>query len=183
MALTYTPNINLAMQQDKHDKLNWDAITANWQKIDTAIGSGGGGGSALDYSTSEQNTGRKWIDGKDIYCITFDRSEHPVGSRGTIADASNIDILIAAAVTTESDGIMAVIGTGGRGVYIYNNNLIYYTAEVGMMLYCTIWYTKLAANEQRRVFYSDERSDSKSSGSSTDKSSDSSNDSQEDVSV
>ena len=39
MALTYTPNINLAMQQDKHDKLNWDAITANWQKIDEAFGS------------------------------------------------------------------------------------------------------------------------------------------------
>ena len=39
MGLTYTPNINLALQQDKSDKLNWDAVTSNWQKIDEAFGS------------------------------------------------------------------------------------------------------------------------------------------------
>ena len=44
MAITYTPNIGLAMQQDKTDKLNWDAITENWQKIDEAFASYSGGG-------------------------------------------------------------------------------------------------------------------------------------------
>ena len=43
MGLTYTPNINLALQQDKSDKLNWDAVTSNWQKIDEAFGSYSGG--------------------------------------------------------------------------------------------------------------------------------------------
>lgn len=38
MAITYTPNLNLAMQENKSDKLNWDAITENWMKIDAAIG-------------------------------------------------------------------------------------------------------------------------------------------------
>ena len=38
MGITYTPNLNLAMQQDKTDTLNWDAVTTNWQKIDTAFG-------------------------------------------------------------------------------------------------------------------------------------------------
>lgn len=32
---------------------------------------GGGGSSAIDYSTTEQKTGRKWIDGKDIYERTY----------------------------------------------------------------------------------------------------------------
>lgn len=39
MAKTYTPNLHLALQQDKTDKLDWDAITSNWQIIDTAFGS------------------------------------------------------------------------------------------------------------------------------------------------
>lgn len=38
MAITYTPNLNLAMQENKSDNLNWDAITENWRKIDAAIG-------------------------------------------------------------------------------------------------------------------------------------------------
>lgn len=38
MAITYTTNLGLAMQQDKSDRLNWDAVTENWQKIDTAFG-------------------------------------------------------------------------------------------------------------------------------------------------
>ena len=33
-------------------------------------GSGGGGTKIPDYSTTEQKTGRKWIDGKDEYVIT-----------------------------------------------------------------------------------------------------------------
>lgn len=32
---------------------------------------GGGGGGGVNYSTTEQNTGLKWIDGKDIYQKTF----------------------------------------------------------------------------------------------------------------
>lgn len=38
MAITYTPNIRLALQENKQDYLNWDAIVSNWQKIDAEIG-------------------------------------------------------------------------------------------------------------------------------------------------
>ena len=31
---------------------------------------GGGGADGVDYSTTEQKTGRKWIDGKDVYIRT-----------------------------------------------------------------------------------------------------------------
>ena len=34
-------------------------------------GGSSGGGGGIDYSTTEQNTGLKWIDGKDIYQKTF----------------------------------------------------------------------------------------------------------------
>lgn len=38
MAITYTPNINLELQENKQDFLNWDAIVRNWKKIDYEIG-------------------------------------------------------------------------------------------------------------------------------------------------
>jgi len=39
-------------------------------------GSGGGGGGTKlpDYSTTEQKTGRKWVDGKDEYVITVQKT-------------------------------------------------------------------------------------------------------------
>ena len=39
MGKTYTQNLNLALQLDKSDQLDWDAVTENWQKIDAAFGS------------------------------------------------------------------------------------------------------------------------------------------------
>lgn len=39
-----------------------------WVKISVPGGSTSGG---VDYSTEEQDTGRKWIDGKPIYCKTL----------------------------------------------------------------------------------------------------------------
>ena len=38
MAITYTDNLHLAMQEDKSDNLDWDALTNNWKIIDAAIG-------------------------------------------------------------------------------------------------------------------------------------------------
>ena len=32
---------------------------------------GAGGSSGINYSTTEQRTGQKWIDGKDIYCKCY----------------------------------------------------------------------------------------------------------------
>lgn len=39
-------------------------VEGSWNKMDAPSG-------GVDYSTTEQNTGRKWIDGKDIYSITI----------------------------------------------------------------------------------------------------------------
>jgi hypothetical protein len=45
MSVTYTQNIELGLQLDKTEYLDWDVITENWRKIDAA--SGGGGGSTV----------------------------------------------------------------------------------------------------------------------------------------
>ncbi len=39
-------------------------VNGKWNKMDAPSG-------GVDYSTTEQNTGRKWIDGKDIYQKTY----------------------------------------------------------------------------------------------------------------
>ena len=38
MATTYTENLNLALQEDDNDYLDWQAIQDNWKKIDGAFG-------------------------------------------------------------------------------------------------------------------------------------------------
>lgn len=38
MAVTYTPNIHLGLQENKQDFLYWDAIVENWKIIDREIG-------------------------------------------------------------------------------------------------------------------------------------------------
>jgi hypothetical protein len=44
----------------------------------TYAGGGGAGGDGIDYSTTEQLTGKKWIDGKDIYQLTIVLKENNV---------------------------------------------------------------------------------------------------------
>ena len=112
-------------------------------------GGTGSGAKTIDFSTEEQETGAKWIDGSMIYCITFDRSEHPVGANGTISDLSSLNIgtFLDGMLTASTSGITAetVMGTFGRGLYIENNDLKYYTEDSGLVSYVTIWYTKAAA--------------------------------------
>lgn len=40
-------------------------VEGSWSKMDAPSG-------GVDYSSTEQNTGRKWIDGKPIYCKVID---------------------------------------------------------------------------------------------------------------
>ena len=70
-------------------------------------GGSGGGASTFQFSTDEQKTNLKWIDGKDIYCKTviFDMPsktynynhgipiDTPLGAEGTIVVDGNISLL------------------------------------------------------------------------------------------
>lgn len=46
---------------------------------------GGGSGANIDYSTEEQYTGKKWIDGKKIYQKSYSR-EGAISTSGTVID-------------------------------------------------------------------------------------------------
>ena len=46
-------------------------LTVNGVTTDIYIPSGGSGGGGVDYSTTEQNTGIKWIDNSPIYQLSF----------------------------------------------------------------------------------------------------------------
>ncbi len=53
------------------DYLLLDSPTNGTRKILASNVGGSGGGGGVDYSTTEQDTGLKWIDGKPIYQKTF----------------------------------------------------------------------------------------------------------------
>lgn len=48
--------------------LKYDSANSVWKNANE---SGGGGGGGIDYSTIEQDTGLKWIDGRPIYQKTY----------------------------------------------------------------------------------------------------------------
>lgn len=62
-----------------------------WGKIKAYVEANADGSGACDYSYSEQKTGAKWIDGKDIYCKTVDVDLFPSStSETTTSYAHNI---------------------------------------------------------------------------------------------
>lgn len=78
--------------------------------------------SAIDYSTTEQNTGLKWIDGKPIYQKTFNVSANSYADISTL----NIDKVVS------SDGIMELTGGVFYHLNIYGEStyLAYYETDV-----------------------------------------------------
>lgn len=71
------------------------------------------GGSSWDYSTSEVNTGQKWIDGKDIYCKVI--TENVVAGDNSIVISGASEILPMTMFTgLQTNGTQIMMG------YIYN---------------------------------------------------------------
>jgi hypothetical protein len=62
------------------------AIYYNGHLQSTKGGGSSSGGGGIDYSTTEQNTGLKWIDGKPIYRRTFDFSIDDLVNGGISSD-------------------------------------------------------------------------------------------------
>lgn len=117
--------------------------------------------SGLDYSTSEIDTGTKWIDGKKIYKKTVDFGQYPEQSGSPVGVAhgiSNLDKVI------KMEGIMYVYGysdqtdafvpifsgspySGGNSslevyegkVWIQRGNIVYGDSQ---NIYVTLYYTK-----------------------------------------
>lgn len=76
------------------DTLGGVKVGSGLSITDGVLSASGGGGSALNYSTTEQNTGVTWIDGKAVYqkTVPFDSS---TGNESTVdLTACDIDRLI-----------------------------------------------------------------------------------------
>ena len=105
----------------------------------------GSGGGVLDYSYDEQDTGRKWIDGKPIYSKTI-FNENATGATFDFAVPSDIEYLIEAKIiyiqTGGYPGITVVYDGAGRiaTAGTYQAGVTGTAAAAGRWLY--IEYTK-----------------------------------------
>lgn len=107
--------------------------------------------SDMDYSTSEQDTGCKWIDGKKIYKKTIDFGALPNATNKAVAHGiSNLDRIIKVEQSIDNNGTGFLEISSGNA----NNNTfnLYGTATAisvtvtdnrsGCYAYFTLWYTK-----------------------------------------
>jgi len=86
----------------------WDAT--KWERAVLSDSAGGGGGGGVTYSTTEQNTGLTWVDGKDIYQKTYHFTElTEQRSKNYDISSDNIDFVIA------SEGTVKFGANGGFG--------------------------------------------------------------------
>ena len=93
-----------------------------------------------DYSTTEQKTGQKWIDGKDIYCRVFTGLSITTNAswQDTGIDISNVDTIINGFSTDDSK--QSIVCSFGFGT---NNSLIFRAyISTNVITSITLFYTK-----------------------------------------
>lgn len=124
-----------------------EKILSKLEDISNSISGGGSGGAGVNYSTSEINTGIKYIDNKPVYQKTIVLNnatngtvlatgvEHVIECSGYVTDSSGTEVCIPYAVSTTSAGVWK--DNTDSAIFIcssaYNNR----KAEI------TIKYTKL----------------------------------------
>jgi len=134
----------------------WNALTTAQKKAydtyqitdDYTEGSGG----LPDYSTTEQKTGQKWIDGKDRYFITVDVGVLPNNNVKRVSCPLNIDTLIDIRGVTDKKRVLphVYVASGYSefiGVSYTSDDQIAISTNQdfsGESAYVTLWYTKTA---------------------------------------
>lgn len=128
-----------------------DSNTDGTRKI-LASNIGGGSGSGVNYSTTEQDTGLKWIDGKPIYQKTYSEVlRSTLGNGATwyvMNDLLNKNVLHSVTTYTQEDAnlfsITNFIGLACRSYTGLAELMIpgSLNLSIGGRLTATIWYTK-----------------------------------------
>ena len=154
-AVTYGAAVGAAKRYtDEHSGGSSDAVKYTEQTLTSAQQAQareniGAAAAAIDYSTTEQDTGIKWVDGKTIYQITY---SIPSGmTQGIIADVSalTVDNLLRieglgadeANYTGAKWTNEATSGIANRCIFIDSNEKLQFQGNY-YLNYCTIWYTK-----------------------------------------
>lgn len=104
----------------------------------------------IDYSTTEQDTGRKWIDGKPIYRKTYVKTamgEYPNELPANLETMVNVESALK--YTGEATIITPIYSTGSSdyfGAYFNNNTLMlrdtHTSTATGVTIIVSIYYTK-----------------------------------------
>ena len=127
------------------------STTYSSSKIEQLISGIGGGG--VDYSTSEQDTGLKWIDGRPIYQKTYRQKLTSSMSNGAAWYAMN-DLINKQIIKDETffgqDSTMSNYFSGTIGIQAPDNSGVAQillsgsisSIPAGYILTSTIWYTK-----------------------------------------
>lgn len=106
--------------------------------------------SNMDYSTSEQDTGCKWIDGKPIYRKTVFFSSIASGDIRTAHGINNISLVVKHEAFFISDGsyvpIPTLVNTSGGNYFaiwsIGPTTVRTFSSVQFQDIYVTLWYTK-----------------------------------------
>lgn len=120
--------------------------------VEEAIKEAGSGASLPDYSTEEQATGQKWIDGKDIYFITLSTPIQISANDQWIDTGLNgIDSLIDYTIrlTREDEQVGSGFNSGYIDVVVRNNTLNvkghnFTITDLYAISSMTVYYTKNA---------------------------------------
>lgn len=104
----------------------------------------------VDYSTTEQNTGIKWIDGKDIFSKTIAFGALPASSEKDVSSGlTNINIIKMEAVATSSDDTLYIPYNAANNfvglLYIYNTDSVRIWSNTDLSSHdavVTLYYTK-----------------------------------------
>ena len=113
----------------------------------------GGGSSSFQYSRDEQKTNLKWIDGKDIYCKSYDITSTSNIANGTVLDStlkiSYVDTLIGIEgfVNSNNDAYVPVNwqnGSYSASIRVRNAGCLYESnnLDATKRVAVTIYYTK-----------------------------------------
>lgn len=112
----------------------------------TALEEGGGGGGGLpDYSTDEQSTGQKWIDGKDIYFKVY-HADH-LGNNTDVTLEENFG---ASKTLIKTEGVVSTSTESGK----YQYDSTYYTDGNDCVFVCVIQNNLIARSRDNYSGYS-----------------------------
>lgn len=116
----------------------------------------GGGSAGINYSTTEQDTGLKWVDGSSIYQITYTGLSFSSNSVSDLQDCTglNIDTLVSIDGVSSNGNIIVDVSRGNvkaQGKVQYDmstKHLYFYAGEdcPGGIIHVTLRYTKSSAS-------------------------------------
>lgn len=122
--------------------------------VEEAIKAAGGGASLPDYSTEEQATGQKWVDGKDIYFKTVEFGALPNNAKKSVASGLTGETIInMCGIAKSSNDYSPLPSTATNAIYTVtlgydaeDHEIDIFTATdmTSYYAYIVLYYTKTA---------------------------------------